>query len=187
MEDLRTGVSITDLCLNDFRMDLLNHIKADGDLESLPTGLHAVVPADTAIGLSPGVIFALRNRHQSVNVNQQNRLHPYYLVYVSMEGEVNVNHMEVKRLLDLARAACRNRSEPEKPACSDFTTETDDGRDMSKYSGLLSRAIRTIVDLKEDKDLDSLFTGKKTTALTAQIAGLDDFELIAFIAVVEAS
>jgi superfamily II DNA or RNA helicase len=187
MEDLRTGVSITDLGLNDFRMDLLNHIKADGDLESLPTGLHAVVPADTAIGLSPGVIFALRNRHQSVNVNQQNRLHPYYLVYVSMEGEVNVNHMEVKRLLDLARAACRNRSEPEKPACSVFNTETDDGRDMSKYSGLLSRAIRSIVDLKEDKDLDSLFTGKKTTALTAQIAGLDDFELIAFIAVVEAS
>ncbi|MFG0241661.1 MAG: helicase-related protein [Phycisphaerales bacterium JB054] len=185
MEDLRTGVSITDLGLNDFRMDLLNHIKTDGDLESLPTGLHAVVPADSAIGLTPGVIFALRNRHQSVNVNQQNRLHPYYLVYVSMDGQITVNHMEVKRLLDLARAACRNRAEPEKPACGVFNSETDDGRDMSKYSGLLSRAIRSIVDLKEDKDLDSLFTGKKTTALTTQIAGLDDFELVVFIAVVE--
>jgi superfamily II DNA or RNA helicase len=183
MEDLRTGVSITDLGLNDFRMDLLNYIKEDGDLESLPTGLHAVVPADPSIGLLPGVIFSLRNRHQGVNVNQQNRLHPYYLVYVSMEGEVMVNHMEVKRLLDLARAACRNRSEPEKAACSIFNAETDDGRKMDKYSSLLSRAIRSVVDLKEEKDLDSLFTGKKTTALTAQIAGLDDFELVAFVVV----
>ena len=187
MEDLRTGVSITDLGLNDFRIDLLNYIKQDGDLESLPSGLHAVVPADAAIGLSPGVIFTLRNRHQSVNLNQQNRLHPYYLVYVSMDGEVIVNHTEVKRILDLARASCRNRVEPHKGACRVFNRETDDGRNMGKYSALLGKAIRSIIDVKEDKDLDSLFTGKKTTALTGQIAGLDDFELISFIAIQEVS
>jgi hypothetical protein len=45
MEDLKTGVSITDLGLNDFRMDLLNYIKDNGELSHVPNGMHAVVPA----------------------------------------------------------------------------------------------------------------------------------------------
>jgi hypothetical protein len=185
MEDIKTGVSITDLGLNDFRMDLLNYIKDNTDLDSMPSGLHAVVPADAALGLAPGVIFTLRNRHQSVNINQQNRLHPFYLVYVSMDGAVLVNHTEVKRLLDLARASCRGRGEPIAEACRRFNDATDDGKEMGVYSALLGQAIRSIIDIKEDKDLDSLFTGKRTTALTDPIAGLDDFELLSFIAVQE--
>ncbi len=185
MEDLRAGVSITDLGLNDFRMDLVSYIKEDHDLESLPSGLHAAVPADPERGLQPGVIFALRNRHQGVNIGQLNRLHPYYLVYVNMEGEVVANHTEVKQLLDLARASCRNRSTPHNQACQRFNSETDDGKAMDKYSTLLGHAIRSIIDVREDQDLDSLFTSGKTTALTGQVAGLDDFELISFIAVQE--
>jgi Helicase conserved C-terminal domain/SNF2-related domain len=185
MEDLKTGVSITDLGLNDFRMDLLNYIKDNGDLDSMPSGLHTVVPADAERGLLPGVVFTLRNRHQSVNLNQQNRLHPYYLVYVSMDGEVVIEHTEVKRILDLARVSCRLLSEPVAEACRRFNEATDDGKDMGTYSTLLGQAIHSIISIKEDKDLDSLFTGKKTTALTGQIAGLDDFELMSFIAVQE--
>ena len=185
LEDLRTGVSITDLGLNDFRMDLLGYLKEDYDLESLPTGLHAVTPADTERGLEPGVIFALRNRNHGMNPGQLNRLHPYYLVYVNLEGEVVASHMEVKRLLDLARTSCRRHAEPVREVCDRFNRATDDGRDMTKYSTLLQHAIRSIIDLKEDKDIDSLFSGQKTTALTDTINGLDDFELIAFIAVQE--
>jgi hypothetical protein len=185
MEDVRTGVSITDLGLNDFRMDLLNYIKDNPDLDSMPSGLHAVVPADPQRGLPPGVIFTLRNRHHSVNINKQNRLHPYYLVYVSTDGQVVINHTEVKHILDLVRASCRLRSEPDKLACRRFNDATDDGKAMTRYSELLGQAIRSIIDVKEDKDLDSLFTGKRTTALTDPIAGLDDFELMSFIAVQE--
>ena len=185
MEDVKTGVSITDLGLNDFRMDLLNYIKDNGDLDSMPSGLHAVVPADAERGLPPGVVFTLRNRHQSVNLNQQNRLHPYYLVYVSMDGEVVIDHTEVKRILDLVRVSCCTLSEPVAEACRRFNEATDDGKDMATYSALLGQAIHSIISIKEDKDLDSLFTGKRTTALTGQIAGLDDFELMSFIAVQE--
>jgi SNF2 family DNA or RNA helicase len=183
MEDLKTGVSITDLGLNDFRMDLLNYVKENGDLSNLPSGMHAVVSADTERGLPPGVIFTLRNRNTGVNLNQQNRLHPYYLVYIRNDGEVVANQIEVKRALDLARAACRGLSEPVAPACNLFNQATDDGRDMRAYSALLDRAIRSIVDTKEEKDLDSLFTGTRTTALTNTIAGLDDFELMSFLVV----
>ncbi len=148
MEDLKTGVSITDLGLNDFRMDLVNYVKANGDLGSVPNGMHAVVPANAEKGLPPGAIFALRNRNQSVNVRQQNRLHPYYLVYVDRQGQVVVNHTDVKRLLDLVRAASKGVREPIPDAYEPFNRETEDGRRMQKYSGLLAQAIRSMVELK---------------------------------------
>ena len=88
LEDVKTGVSITDLGLNDFRMDLLNYTKEHGDLAGQPKGLHAIVPSNPAKGLRSGVIFALRNIHPDVNVNQQNRLHPYYLVYLDNDANV---------------------------------------------------------------------------------------------------
>lgn len=183
LEDVKTGISITDLGLNDFRMDLLNYVKEHGELDKLPNGLHAVVPAQPEIGLQTGVIFALKNIHDSINVNQQNRLHPYYLVYISKDGEIVADHTEVKRLLDLIRASCKGRSEPVQDVCRLFNARTQDGRRMDDYSELLSSAIRSMIEVKEEKDLDSLFSGGRTTALVHTIAGLDDFELIAFLAI----
>ncbi|NSL89248.1 DEAD/DEAH box helicase family protein [Chitinophaga sp. Mgbs1] len=187
LEELKTGVSITDLGLNDFRMDLINYVKEHGDLESAPRGMHAVVPAQPDLGLVPGVIFALRNRNGGVNINQQNRLHPYYLVYIGDNGEIIANHTDAKRLLDLVRTSSKGHSEPVVEVFRHFNEATDDGRKMGKYSGLLNSAIRSIISVKEEKDLDSLFTGGKTSALVNTISGLDDFELIAFLVVQEAS
>ena len=183
MEDLKTGVAITDLGLNDFRMDLVNYVRDHGDLASIPTGLHAVVPADPTRGLKPGVIFTLRNRHPGVNIQQQNRLHPFYLVYVGADGQVVTDHTNVKPLLDLARAACRGQDQPLAAVCRRFNTQTHDGRDMRVYSDLLDRAIRSIVEVKQQRDIDSLFQGGQTTALVDTIAGLDDFELISFLVI----
>ena len=185
LEDLKTGVSITDLGLNDFRMDLLNFVKANGELNSMPSGMHAVVTAKPEMGLHPGVIFTLRNLNQSVNVSQQNRLHPYYLVYINREGEVIHDHTEVKRLLDLARSCCKGQTQPIPDACRLFNKETADGRKMQVYSDLLGKTIRSMIDIKEEKDLDSLFSGGKTSALVNTIAGLDDFELITFLVIQE--
>jgi superfamily II DNA or RNA helicase len=193
LEDVRTGVSITDLGLNDFRMDLLGYIKDNGDLAGVPKGLHAVVPADPAKGLKPGVIFALR----SVNVvdapptgksgNRGNRLHPHYLLYLDDEGNVIADHTEAKHLLDLLRAGCRPYDEPIPEVVNAFNAATGEGANMSQYSELLTGAIHSMIDVTEELDIDSLFTGGQTTALSQTIAGLDDFELIAFVAIVEPS
>ena len=185
LEDLKTGVNITDLGLNDFRMDLLNYIKQGGDLSDVPSGMHAVVPAQTDKGLVPGVIFTLRNRNHGVNINQHNRLHPFYLVYIDNNGNVITNHTEVKKLLDLVRSGCKNLDEPVLNVCKVFNRTTSDGRNMEKYSDLLSKAISFMINVKEEKDLDSLFTGSKTTALVDTISGIDDFELIAFLVIQE--
>jgi hypothetical protein len=183
LEDLKAGVSITDLGLNDFRMDLLNYVKANGDLSRLPSGMHAVLPAAPERGLVPGVIFALRNRNESVNVEQLNRLHPYYMVYMDMEGQTVLPHTEVKRLLDLVRSVAKPCDAPIPQAYQPFNLRTGDGREMGVYSNLLNAAIHSIIQIKEEQELDSLFTGLKTTALTGPATGLDDFELIAFLVV----
>jgi hypothetical protein len=183
LEDVKTGVSITDLGLNDFRMDLLNYVKEHGDLSKMPNGQHAVVAAQPERGLKPGVIFALKNVHNTVNVNQQNRLHPYYITYIDNDGEVIADHTEVKRLLDLIRSSCKGQHRPIDAVCRLFNEQTDDGRHMEHQSGLLSAAIRSMIEVKEEKDIDSLFGGGRTSALVHTIAGLDDFELIAFLVV----
>ena len=189
LEDLKAGVSITDLGLNDFRMDLLNYVKAHGELQNAPYGLHAVVPANAQIGLPPGVIFTLRNRNAGINPEasqpQHNQLHPYYLIYIGSDGNIVHNQTEVKRLLDLVRAGCKGHDKPFLSLCDRFNRETSDGRNMRAYSDLLGKAIRNMVAVKEEKDIDSLFSGGKTTALTQTIAGLDDFELIAFLVVLQ--
>jgi SNF2 family DNA or RNA helicase len=181
MEDLKTGISITDLGLNDFRMDLVSYVKEHGDPSRTPNGLHAIVPADPERGLHPGVLFTLRNREDGVNIDHLNRLHPYYLIYIDENGEVVIQHTEVKRILDLARTACKGKDEPYRELCRQFNQATKDGRDMSRYSGLLDDAIRSMIDVKEESDIDSLFQPGKTTALVDSISGLDDFELISFL------
>ena len=185
LEDMKTGVNITDLGLNDFRMDLLNYMKENGDIVNVPNGLHAVLPVNWELGLKPGIFFVLRNRNSELNINQHNRLHPYYLVYIDRSGEVIVDHTKVKSLLDMLRTACKGLNKPIIELCRNFNEETDDGRDMTEYSELLSKAISSIIDVKEEKDIDSLFSGTSTTALVDTISGLDDFELINFLVIQE--
>jgi hypothetical protein len=144
-----------------------------------------VVPARQELGLVPGVIFTLRNRNRKhgASLNQQNRLHPFYLIYISLKGQIISDQTEAKRLLDLARSACKGRSEPISDVYQRFNQSTQDGRNMRAYSNLLDQAIRSMIDVKEEKDIDSLFSGGRTTALVDTISGLDDFELITFIVI----
>jgi hypothetical protein len=100
-----------------------------------------------------------------------------------MEGKTVLPHTEVKRLLDLVRSVAKPCETPILDAYQPFNQRTQDGREMGVYSDLLTAAIRSIVQVKEEQELDSLFTGQKTTALTGPATGLDDFELIAFLVV----
>jgi SNF2 family DNA or RNA helicase len=181
IEDMSTGISIMDLGLNEFRLDLLDHIKENGELDKTPFGLHAVVPA--ADGCPPGAVFVLKNINGGVNIDNQNRLHPFYLVYISDEGDVVCDHLSPKEMLDDLRFLCKGKSEPLKELCRVFNRDTKDGKDMRKYSALLQGAVHSIIDVKERGDIDSLFNTGGTSALDMRIDGLDDFELICFLVV----
>ena len=181
IEDMSSGISIMDLGLNEFRLDLLDYIKTHPEIEKAPHGMNAVVKATEE--LPAGVIFVLRNIKNEVNINSQNRLHPFYMVYMSEEGEVIIDHLSPKEMLDSFRLLCKGKKEPDKELCAQFNDETDDGRKMGKYSDLLGDAIASIIELKDESEMDSFLSGKQMSFLSETINGLDDFELISFLVI----
>lgn len=181
IEDMSTGISIMDLGLNEFRMDLLEYIKNHPDIDKAPFGLHSVAAASEET--PAGVIYVLKNRSNSVNIDNQNRLHPFYMVYISNDGEVICDHLSPKQMLDKMRFLCKRKTEPIPELYRQFNKETRDGRNMSEFSKLLGDAIASIIEVKEESDIDSFLGGGQMSFLTNEIKGLDDFELICFLVV----
>ena len=183
IEEMTTGISIMDLGLNEFRLDLIEYAKQHPDIDKTPFGLHAVAAAteDTP----PGVIFVLKNRVNSVNINNQNRLHPFYMVYISNDGEVICDHLSPKDMLDRMRYLCKGKTEPITELYRKFNKETRDGKDMKQVSNLLGQSISSIIEVKEESDIDSFLNGGQVSFLTDTIKGLDDFELICFLVIKE--
>lgn len=181
IEEMSDGISIMDLGLNEFRLDLLDYIKTNGDMDKIPKGLHAVVPATDE--LPEGVIFVLRNVNNSVNEGNRNRIHPFYMVYVKEDGDIVCDYLNPKKLLDDFRLLCRGKNEPIKEVYEAFNRETKDGVDMTATSELLGFAIESIIDTKEESDIDSFLSGGQVSFLANEIKGLNDFELICFLVV----
>lgn len=181
IEEMESGISIMDLGLNEFRLDLLEYIKNNGECDTIPMGMHAIV--SSSADYPAGVIFVLKNINQGVNIDKQNRMHPFYMVYIKDSGEVLFNHLEPKKLLDAMRLLCKGKKDYNVKLCRAFNRETSDGRKMGKFSKLLGQTIKSIISVKETSDFDSLFSAGGTSALENEIKGLDDFELISFIVV----
>ena len=181
IEDMSSSISIMDLGLNEFRLDLLEYIKKHEEIETAPKGLHAVV--EHTPETPAGVIFILKNINDSVNIDNRNRIHPFYMVYIGDNGEIVCDYLNPKKLLDTMRILCRGKSEPSAELCRAFNEETDDGCNMREVSELLSEAINSIIDIKEESDIDSLFKQGGTSALLNAVSGLDDFELVCFLVV----
>jgi superfamily II DNA or RNA helicase len=180
LEDMDSSISITDLGLNDFRMDLVNYIKEKGSLEGVPNGMHAVCEKKPEQGIEEGVIFVLKNINHGVNIDNTNQLHPFYLVYLKHDGEVLSTHLNVKHTLDIVRSIAKGKDEAIPAVYNLFNQETDDGNDMRTYANLLNGAIESILNVKDERDIDSLFSRGGTTALFNTVKGLEDFELITF-------
>ena len=179
IEEMSTGVSIMDLGLNEFRLDLLDYMKEGHDIEHTPMGLHAIVPSDK--DAPEGVVFVLKNRNNEINIDRKNRLHPFYMVYISKDSEVIVDHLDPKDLLDRMRHLCRGKSEPMLDLCRKFNAETRDGQRMGTYSRLLGDAISSLIKVKETTDLFSFLDGDSGALFGNEVRGLDDFELICFL------
>lgn len=181
LEEMDTGISIMDLGLNEFRLDLIAYTKGRPDMDLTPFGMSAVVAASELV--PPGVMYILKNRNNGINIDHTNQLHPFYMVYLSYEGEVRCNHLSPKRLLDYMRLACKGKTTPNLNLCRQFNKETKYGSRMDTYSQLLQKAVESIINVKDESDIDSLFSFGETTALENKVKGLDDFELITFLVI----
>ena len=179
LEDMTSGISIMDLGLNEFRMDLLAYMKEHEDIDHVPFGIHAVTK-----GEKPGVIFVLKNVNEKINIENQNRLHPFYIVYVGTDGEIYSNHLQPKDTLDVMRHLARGKNNPDMELCDRFNKTTNNGKNMERISRLLEDSIMSIIEVKDEGDIDSFFGSGQTTFLSGGFSGLDDFELICFMVVI---
>ena len=185
MESLKTGVSITDLGLNEYALALKKYMEEHPGLSSVPPGINAVIEAKPDEGLVPGVVFFLRNRDEKLR-NEANYFHPFYAVYLAADGSVIKDSTQGKQIVELLRKGCEGKSEPLAALCKAFNKETKDGFKMDAYSALLSKAIDAISEQKAEGDVESLFNSTETTALQGDCSHIDAFELVAFFVVKEA-
>lgn len=188
MEDLSNGISITDLTLNDFRMDLADYLKEHaGQLETMPPGVFAVVNADELADedLKAGVVFCLKSENSKVSNDTTYALAPYYLVYVGDDGEIRMNFTNAKRILDVLKKVAIGRRHPDMSAGTKFDKLTRSGKDMSHYRDLLAKAVNAITGKAEEKGVESLFQRGGTVLSNDSFRGVDDFEVIAYLVLVE--
>ena len=178
LEEAQEGISITDLGLNDFRMDLVEYIKEHPEIERVPNGLEAVVAGEV-----PGTIFVLKNTSRNIDRLSGNAIHPFYLVYTGEDGQIVYGYDQPKEILDEMKRMCRHLDEPLEDLCRIHNAETDDGRDMRSQTALLTGAVASIVQKKGESDIDSFFGSGTTGFLENEIEGLDDFELVCFLVV----
>ena len=184
LEDIGNSISITDLTFNDFKIELMDYMKDNkGKLEKSPKGIYSIVdiPDDLSEEVEPGVIFLLKQVSGATESPDRNPLSPYYLVYISEEGEVKFTYIKSKKLMDYYKKLCVGKTEVLHDLVSQFNSETNDGKNMKKYSKLLATTINDILGNKQEAGVDSLFGGEKTIPIITDIDGFEEFELITFL------
>ena len=185
LEDLSTGVSIADLTLTDFRIDLAEFRKAHpGALEAQPLGTFAVTTTGEA-EIPPGIVFCLRAEGGAAARIPDGGypLAPHYLVHVGDDGAVLLPYPQAKQILDRLKRLCLGRDLPDAGACARFDKATKDGEDMRHAQKLLAAAVASVVGKSEERAVASLFTPGGTHALAGEFAGIDDFEVVAYLVV----
>jgi len=185
LEDLSTGVSIADLTLTDFRIDLAEYVRAHpGMLEAMPLGTCAVTTT-TEAEVPPGIIFCLRAEGEAAGraFEPGYPLAPHYLVHVAADGAVLLPFPQAKRILDRLKRVCVGRDLPDAAACARFDKATKQGEEMQHAQRLLAAAVASVVGKTEERAVASLFTPGGTHALKGEFAGINDFEVVAFLVV----
>ena len=185
LEDLSTGVSIADLTLTDFRIDLAQSLKAHpGVLESLPLGTGAVTTTPEA-EIAPGIIFCLRAEGAAATRGAEAGypLGAQYLVHVGDDGTVLLPYTQAKQILDRLKRLCLGRDLPDTGVCARFDKATRQGEDMGTPQRLLAAAVASVIGKHAERAVASLFTPGGTQALKGEFAGSNDFEVIAWLAV----
>ena len=188
MEDLSNGVSITDLTLTDFRIDLAQYLKEHpGQLNTLPLGTYAVTTS-IDVDIAPGVIFCLRAEGAVAAKGQQSDypLAPIYLAHVGDDGAVLLPYPQAKRILDRLKRLALGRELPDDGACAKFDKQTRQGEDMRQAQKLLAAAVASVVGKNEERAVASLFLPGGTHAMKGEFAGAGDFEVLAFMVVLSA-
>ncbi|PHR69887.1 MAG: helicase [Arcobacter sp.] len=185
LDDVSGGISITDLTLNDFKMDLMAYLKTGEEkLKRSPLGVHSVLlNQDNPNGtIGTGTIFCVRLLKNEVHTDNYS-LEPYYLVYIDNNNEIKLGFTSAKTILDIYKNLCMGEESAIREAVKLFEEETENYSNMSHYTTQLKTAVESILGKKEESGMDSLFSRGGTTISSDSFSGLEDFELISYLVI----
>jgi len=188
LEDISGGISITDLTMNDFKIDLSEHMEQNKERQDLfekaLTGMYSVVTLTDALkaqDIQPGVIFTLQSMKENREKSEKNPLYPYYMLYVTEDGDIPYSYTHSKKILDMYKKVCQNSSKVDDRAAKAFAKQTKNGQDMSFYKGLLEKAVENIIGKTQEEKRKSIFNMEGSTFHEEDVAGIKDFEVISYL------
>ena len=192
LEDLSSGISIADLTLADYRIELAGYLREfPGRLDAMPLGAYAVTTpagatASTGEALPAGAIFCLRavGAAAVAAIEPGYPLAPHFVVHVGSDGAVRLPHTQAKQVLDRLKGLCLGKDLPDAQAFAQFDKATQSGQRMAIYEGMLQQAVTSIVGKSEERAAASLFQPGGTLTRRGDFAGMADFEVVAFLVVV---
>lgn len=182
LEDVQGNISITDMTFNDFKIDLEKSTDAElEELEEIPPASYALV-ASNLEQVKPGVIFCLKETGPMNNLRLKNNiLYPYFLVYLSGDGNEMVGASHTKITLDYFRKLCMGNDKILPGLVEEFEKETANNKKMKAYVKLLQTAIQNVVGVQEEVGLDSLASPGGTSLLSDSINQNDKIELVSYL------
>ena len=188
LEDISGGISITDLTMNDFKIDLSEHMEQNKAhqvlFEKALTGMHSVVSLTDdlkAQNIQPGVIFTLQSTKENREKSEKNPLDPYYMIYVTEDGDIPYSYTHSKKILDMYKKITQTSSEVDGRAAKAFAKQTKNGREMSVYRELLEKAVENIIGKTQEEKRMSIFNMEGSTFHEEDVAGISDFEVISYL------
>lgn len=183
LEDLSSGVSITDLTLNDLRLDLAR--LSPEEREALGKQLIGTYsPIFASDDFPPGALFLLRAATPAAerSIAKGDPLFPHALIYVGMDERIILPHSQPKRMLDLLRLAAATPEDRQAEAWARFDAETRGGDSMEAWQTLLAAAIRGVTGKAEERAVENLFTTGGIEGSGGE-SGLDDWEVVCWLAI----
>ncbi|AYF43707.1 helicase [Halobacteriovorax sp. BALOs_7] len=182
IEDISGGVSITDLTLNDFRMDLTEYMKTHSKvLEDSPFGNYSFISIPQSENdLPEGTVFCLKDAEGKVLEDQNYSLSPYYLVYISCGEEIVFGYKQSKKTLDMLKKYGKTNTGI--PNFDDL--KADKAFYDSKFK-LLMKAASNILEKSESRGVGSLFEKGGTVVSKNDFKGIDDLEVVAWLDVIK--
>ena len=188
-DDLSDGVVLSDFTLDYFFTQLLRYLeKNKKELEATPNGVYAVTH-DEDRPMEKGVIFFLRQRNASTDIQRKaaSPIHPFYAVYIRNSSDIRYGCANTRQVLDLFESATAGKTQPLQDLCIQFDSETQNGENMVLYNGLLKAVISHISRAHTTTQTRNLRRGGprdfKLTPRSEAPRDTSDFELVTWLVI----
>ena len=181
LDEIQGQNSFSHLTLSEFTSDLkMNLVRNSKSLTNQPSGIYAIAKADQYF--EPGIIFLFK-LNPKIQVDNNNQINPYYLIYVNENNEIKFNYNQAFEILNVYKAIANNQDKTQASLIDQFNQETNFGQNMDKYQKALSKALEETISTNNKEDVENFLMG--AVSQNDHSINENDYELISFLIIKE--